>query len=79
MSQKFEKTKYTSIFKYKTTKGIRYRVRFSFVLDGVKDEFSKAGLLNLSQAREVLATAELRLSKGMSPNEDESKKTFTLD
>lgn len=29
MTKKFEKTKYTSIFKYKTTKGIRYRVRFS--------------------------------------------------
>lgn len=79
MSQKFEKTKYTSIFKYQTTKGTRYRVRFSFVLDGIKEEYSKSGLLNLSQARELLATAELKLSKGQSPNEDESKKTFTLD
>ena len=79
MSRKLEKTKYTSIFKYQTTKGTRYRVRFSFVLDGIKEEYSKSGLLNLSQARELLATAELKLSKGQSPNEDESKKTFTLD
>lgn len=78
MSQKLEKTKYTSIFKYQTTKGTRYRVRFSFVLDGVKEEFSKAGLLNLAQARELLATAELKLSKGQSPNEEDSKKHSRL-
>ncbi|MER2226157.1 MAG: tyrosine-type recombinase/integrase [Carnobacterium sp.] len=45
------RTKHQNIFKYETKKGIKYQIRFSTLINGVKKEFSKAGLNSITEAK----------------------------
>lgn len=68
MSRKREKTKYPNIYKYETKKGIRYQVKISYMENKKRIEFSKSNLLNIPQAKAILAEAELKISQGINPN-----------
>lgn len=82
-NSKREPTKHPNIYKYQTKKGIRYQVRVTQILNGERIYFNKSGLLNLPQAKSLVAYAEEKFSLGLDPNEpdkiEEDKKELTFD
>ncbi|MGT2895955.1 integrase [Streptococcus phage Javan173] len=57
-------TNYPNIFTYSTTKGKRYYIRRSFMINGRKQEVTKSGLKTLAEARSALAEIENKIDQG---------------
>lgn len=74
---KTTKTKHQNIFKYETKKGIKYQLRFSALVNGKKEEFSKAGLNSISEAKSLYADWIYKIDNNLLENSQKVKK-YTL-
>lgn len=72
---KYTKTKYPNIFTYETTKGKRYYIRRSFMINGKKKEVTKSNLKTLTEARTALSLIEKQIDDG----DFHTNKNLTVD